>query len=354
MNQLNLRVRIPRFAAMSNARKACWTCADRRVRCDGGVPVCQKCSRAKRECQGYGMRLSWPRDDDKKRAIMSDSQRVVMCIKPEINKFFINTNSRDVKLHGGISQHVEPLLGIELPRVLSTYPHLKASHMDLVHYFYNSAYLSLVTFGVSPLHLRDILIRIAMTEETTTAPAVLHALLAFSSLRLNGLDEQAVQLKILALQFLSTSAKKEPLSLAEAVQHVAASMLLSSFEILIPSESSVESLWYIWGAIEIVKITRLRDQSHRSDIGHLLDWLDYHDLLSRFLIHHRRYKSLTLAAPQLSHPGLRGLQYSSLARHRPLIFVLDTAYSEYYLPNLKPPVRDTQYIVVFMESQQSQ
>jgi hypothetical protein len=71
----------------------------------------------------------------------------------------------------------------------------------------------------------------AMVDDTVTRPAVFYALLAFSSLRLNGLHQQAIQLKILAINSLSASAKKEPLSLAEAAQHVAASMLLGSFEV---------------------------------------------------------------------------------------------------------------------------
>jgi hypothetical protein len=71
----------------------------------------------------------------------------------------------------------------------------------------------------------------AMGDDTVTRLAVYYALLAFSSLRLNGLNQQAIQLKILAIHYLSASAEKEPLSLAEAAQHVAASMLLGSFEV---------------------------------------------------------------------------------------------------------------------------
>ena len=41
---------------------------DRRVRCDGRLPTCSNCARLKRRCQGYGLRLSWPRKDDSKRA----------------------------------------------------------------------------------------------------------------------------------------------------------------------------------------------------------------------------------------------------------------------------------------------
>ncbi|PQE22040.1 zinc-finger transcription factor protein [Rutstroemia sp. NJR-2017a BBW] len=204
--------------------------------------------------------------------------------------------------------------------------------------------------------------RMAMADEMVTTSAVLYALLAFSSLRLNGLDEQAISLKISALEFLSASAKKESLSLAEAAQHVAASMLLSSFEVgagedvelrltvslilcikvLISSPSSVESLWYIWGAIDIVKATRLGDQSHKRDIGHLLDWLDYHNLLSHFFIHHRHHKSLSLAAPHVNHSTSRGPQYAILAQHQPTppspstTYVMLNLLSEIYSTSLHP------------------
>lgn len=71
----------------------------------------------------------------------------------------------------------------------------------------------------------------AMSDDSVTSLAIFYALLAFSSLRLNGLHQQAIQFKISALHSLSASAKKGPLSLAEAAQHVAASMLLGAFEV---------------------------------------------------------------------------------------------------------------------------
>ena len=90
-----------------------------------------------------------------------------------------------------------------------------------------TAYLSLVTFGVDPSKLRDILLRMATPIETP----VFYALLAFSALHLNGLNQQTIQLKLLTLQFLSVSARKGVLSVDGAKQHVAASMLLFSFDV---------------------------------------------------------------------------------------------------------------------------
>ena len=85
-----------------------------------------------------------------------------------------------------------------------------------------------------------------------------------------------------------------------------------------PPESSGEWLWYIYGALNIVKDTRLKYQSHEIDVSHLVDWLYYHELLSRFSMHHWRYKSSNLVAPYMNHPGPRDLQYSALLKHRPV------------------------------------
>jgi len=64
----------------------CWTCRgtplgallsialeltspERKIRCDRQIPFCQNCFRSKRQCQGYGIRLSWPRPGDQRRAV---------------------------------------------------------------------------------------------------------------------------------------------------------------------------------------------------------------------------------------------------------------------------------------------
>jgi hypothetical protein len=40
------------------------------VRCDARKPTCGNCAKARRDCQGYGTQLSWPRDGDGKRAVV--------------------------------------------------------------------------------------------------------------------------------------------------------------------------------------------------------------------------------------------------------------------------------------------
>lgn len=75
--------------------------------------------------------------------------------------------------------------------------------------------------------------RLALVDDTVPCLAVFHALLAFSSLcHRHGPHQEAVQLKVLALQYLSASMREgQPLSLAAASQVVAASMLLSACEV---------------------------------------------------------------------------------------------------------------------------
>lgn len=96
---------------------------------------------------------------------------------------------------------------------------------------YNTAYLSLVTFTTSNAQIRDALLRIALARNTAPGHALFFALLSFSSLHRSGLNQQAIQLKISALQCLSAPVRGGRLSLTEAAQHVAASMLLSAFEV---------------------------------------------------------------------------------------------------------------------------
>jgi hypothetical protein len=75
----------------------------------------------------------------------------------------------------------------------------------------------------------------AMTNNSPSSSALLYALLAYSSLHQHGLSETALKFKVQALHLLSASAGGE-LSLLNASQHVAASMLLGSFEVRDPGD----------------------------------------------------------------------------------------------------------------------
>jgi hypothetical protein len=89
---------------------------------------------------------------------------------------------------------------------------------------------SLTTFGHDPMNVGNILIRMALANNTPSAAAVLQSLLALSSLHRYGLQQQAAELKISALRALAAASKSD-IGAMETIQHVAAGMLLCSFEV---------------------------------------------------------------------------------------------------------------------------
>jgi hypothetical protein len=80
------------------------------------------------------MRLSWPRDDDKRRAIIGDFPPAMMCGMPGTNFSFINTTSWDVELYSRLASQVEQLPEAESSPDLWNQSQLGASHIDLVRY----------------------------------------------------------------------------------------------------------------------------------------------------------------------------------------------------------------------------
>ncbi|KAL3292838.1 zinc-finger transcription factor [Colletotrichum asianum] len=297
-------------------RKGCWTCADRKIQCDGTRPKCQKCTRSRRECHGYEMRLSWPRENDKKRAMTVKTTQNIDSF-PSRRKsgkvVFLHTFGQDLEEYGyspGESQVSRPL---EPPPKLRVQPHQQIHHMDLVYHFHNFAHVSLVTFGQRPFEIRDVLLGMALVHDEVSSVALFHALLAFSSLHRHGLNEHTIQLKGRALQSLSTSVRGEIMTPEKAAQHVAASMLLGAFE---PIEGTSEWLLHVWGATDIIQATPLKDQPPNNETGRLLQWVHYHETLSRFAVHHWRHQSLDSEGPSRSARRSQVAHQISLTRHR--------------------------------------
>lgn len=78
--------------------------------------------------------------------------------------------------------------------------------------------------------------RISLSDNTLAATAVLHSLLGLASLYRYGWNEQAMELKISSLRALAKDSATYSRT-DEGAHHVAAGMLLCSFEV------SKQSLW---------------------------------------------------------------------------------------------------------------
>ncbi|KAI4867611.1 hypothetical protein F4820DRAFT_467503 [Hypoxylon rubiginosum] len=162
---------------------------------------------------------------------------------------------------------------------------LKDVDQDLFQYFQFTASQSLTTFGHDPTKVGNILLRVALTSDTPSAIAVLKSLLALSSLHRYGVQTQAVELKISALKALA-AASEGNLGTKEAIQHIAAGMLLCSFEIHQSSCTSSQWTWYIRGVKKVINNISLSKHGQDSEFMTLVDWVYYQDVLGRFSLRH--------------------------------------------------------------------
>lgn len=122
--------------------------------------------------------------------------------------------------------------------------------------------------------------RLALSTTSHSATAVRRGILGLSSVHRYGVHRKAFEMKIATIEALA-AASSGPISGIEAMQHVAAGMLLCSFEIHRASCTSGQWRWYITGAKSIIRASSLSQSKHDSDFNILLDWVHYHDALSR-------------------------------------------------------------------------
>ncbi|KAH8716741.1 fungal-specific transcription factor domain-containing protein [Phaeosphaeriaceae sp. PMI808] len=280
-------IKATREGRMTTARTGCATCKGRAISCDGARPSCMNCSQSSRKCKGYGLKLSWPRENDRRRAVVSKSDPPYMSL-PDMGQIsdarFVHTSHWDIELHRSLISSAPartlPLLGVPMlwnPRKL------EAPERDLFEYFCCVASTSLPTFGHDATAVGDILVRIALGEATASATAVLQALLAFSSLHRYGLQPQAVELKIAALTSLAEGSGKPSLGPKETIQHTATGMLLCSFEVHQSSCASDEWMGFLSGVETVINASSIETLLQLGpDVVVLLDWVHYHDILSRF------------------------------------------------------------------------
>ncbi|KAI2618208.1 fungal-specific transcription factor domain-containing protein [Hypoxylon sp. NC1633] len=270
---------------MGIANRSCGTCRDRRILCDRAAPTCMQCVRSKRKCQGYGLRLSWPNASDARRAVVGKQPTHASKPRHFSDARLVHMSTADIEMHYYLTSSV--------PKVLWNPFTLDVGDKDLFQYFQCTASQSLTTFGHDPTNLGNILIRIALGGNTPSAAAVLQSLLALSSLHRYGVQTQAVELKISALRALAAASESD-ISAKEAIQHVAAGMLLCSFEIHQASCTSDQWTWYICGVKEVINAARLSKLHGDSDFAALVDWVYYHDVLARFSLRHWRGETARL------------------------------------------------------------
>ncbi|GIC92250.1 uncharacterized protein Aud_008716 [Aspergillus udagawae] len=276
----------------------CATCQGGTISCDRARPkqASPRCSRSHRKCKRYGFRLSWPRPNNRRRAVVCKS--APLSPSPSTagqisDARFVHTSNWDIELHHSLTSSV-PVRNLSLLSVPIFWnpSKLEALDRDLLDYFCCVASASLATFGHDATALGNILVRIALQGSA----AVLQALLAFSSLHRYGLQSQALELKIAALGSLAKGLAAPNLCVQATMQHIAAGMLLCSFEVHQSSCTSDQWTFYLGGVKTVLNASSTKTlRQLGSDVAALLDWVHYHDVLARFsLLHWKRD-----GAPQL-------------------------------------------------------
>ncbi|KAK1143773.1 hypothetical protein N8T08_006174 [Aspergillus melleus] len=209
----------------------------------------------------------------------------------------INASSWDIEMHYhlmGLASGKYNSLVLQAPMPFNLFK-LPIKDTYLFDYFQFTASRSLTTFGYDPTSMGKVLIRMALTSSSPSSAAVLHSLLALSSLHRYGLQNQAGELKLSALKALA-AASRTAIGPVEAAQHIAAGMLLCSFELHRASCTSGQWRCYVGGVKKIINVSSSGVSGRDGDFSILLDWVYYHDVLSRFSeLHWRSEKDIVIA-----------------------------------------------------------
>ncbi|KAK2018708.1 hypothetical protein LZ32DRAFT_521276 [Colletotrichum eremochloae] len=273
--------------ATTQPKKRCGTCIDRKISCDRRLPRCSSCIRSNRLCTGYGVRLSWPKKGDGKRMIVGHAGPVFKGTwhrDPSSGQFhMINAMFRDIKLYQNRTSTRDnyiPPLCYSLSQSTSG---LSATEQDLFHYFQNQVAVGLWSFSNKPLG--STLLRLAASDQSFAAVALRRSFLAIASHFRYGPGMPGEQLKLSAIRALAASAA-QGIESRDAVQHVAAVMILCLFETQQSSLSSNQWLCYLRAAGKVIVSVSLESFGRMTDGPIMLEWVYYHEVLARFSMRH--------------------------------------------------------------------
>ncbi|KAH6876623.1 fungal-specific transcription factor domain-containing protein [Thelonectria olida] len=296
------------------ANKGCGTCRARKVLCDRTVPTCRRCADLGRECLGYGLRLSWPRESDRRRAIQGPTPPAKAIQRKSRHGQLINVFPWDIEMQPYFSEETTDYkslarladriaavarskrLGAPFPQpsglpIAYAHSNLTFHEKELLQYFVSVSSRSLKAFDQSAVDIRKVILRMALSDGALASTAVLRAAIALASLHRDGPGSNALKCKVSALRALSDT-MRGGIDQPQSFQHIAAGMLLCSYEVQADSATSSHWLWYTCGSKSIVKASKLDESTAESDFASLIGWVQYFDVLARFSLRHwRRHRA---------------------------------------------------------------
>ncbi|KAH7094456.1 fungal-specific transcription factor domain-containing protein [Paraphoma chrysanthemicola] len=288
--------------------KGCWTCRERKVRCDAQKPTCGNCAKARRECQGYGMQLSWPKDEDSKRAVVLGGADVRqlrqqgVIADPEQARF-VNVRSWDVALalamapkdgmardrYSGIARDMGFMsTSMQLPYPTFLPPTaLDKKESYLLEFFTESTSLMLGPTDAATLAHFILQVALSGPESSNTTNTVLQAVFALSSLQLYGSGSaSAFRYKKRVVAEIANAAT-DWLDETALLKNLIATMLLYHCEVG-SVESSRRGTWvtFFCAVKRIINTSPVMNKLIRPEYSVFLDWIYYHEALSEFAVRH--------------------------------------------------------------------
>ncbi|KAB5549453.1 hypothetical protein GE09DRAFT_1126523, partial [Coniochaeta sp. 2T2.1] len=194
-------------------QKRCWNCRDHKIAYDRSQPSCSKCKRRQDDCKGYGVKLSWPKENDSRRSVSAKEHFLVPSQSRNLD--FINTFAGDIELLK--KPNISPRLW-ERP---TSYDLQWLSQLP-------SATITPRSHSYATAHLP---VSLLISSSTAPSLATRHAL---SALSYQQLDKQKASLhQSQAIRSLQLAIATFPAS--RAWQTMAASMILSIYEVRPPA-----------------------------------------------------------------------------------------------------------------------
>ncbi|KAL5387927.1 hypothetical protein DPSP01_003326 [Paraphaeosphaeria sporulosa] len=306
------------------AKSNCWTCKERKVGCDRALPHCANCTRAKRECKGYGLKLAWPDKYDgrrKQKKYQADPDNSATNYVTKFGEFsFLNTGNGDVE---GQKYTVRDLAARGCPAIdfgvsrsvsRSVSPGLHVWKLDLceregslLSYFRGCSFnyplaseryqsgstltesliddsvvaRMITTIDDSTNGFRLQIMPMALTSTDASATSLLQATLALASFHL-GSREEALTHKVKAIKALAESIHcASPLDERSRQTQFASCLMLCVYSVFDTSDTS----WYthLQGARNVINSCRSAIAAHQHGCNPFLEeWYEYHNTFSAF------------------------------------------------------------------------
>lgn len=274
-------------------RTGCWTCREAGYKCDEQRPFCQRCTRLKITCKGYGIRLKWqdsptstvarkPRNPKKKQALVTTSVSSPASISNNSSASSLTSPSdRDQSPAEALSVQRTPGNGAGLAN-------FSANDRRLLHYWVE--HLSSL-ISVAPRDSKPTPFQLHLTSMTYDSPALRSTVLSMAA------NHLALQSSEPALRFQAYRHQRDAIHLlqeliqdprqAHSEPALATVLMMQVSARLFGEDDEATVVNHLMGAKAMITRREVDDWLSSSSARFLLSLFAYHDILSSISRGHR-------------------------------------------------------------------